>query len=76
MGVEIHFYQFFDCIFMSCPARGMGVEIASGASAAGASSVMPREGHGSRNTSSFKPAETEVLVMPREGHGSRNTLSP
>ena len=34
--------------------------------------VMPREGHGSRNTQELATAKAKG-VMPREGHGSRNT---
>ncbi len=32
---------------------------------------MPREGHGSRNTTVLGGA-ADAVVMPREGHGSRN----
>ena len=56
---------------MSCPARGMGVEIIQGDYADFKTVVMPREGHGSRNILYLQAAAT-AEVMPREGHGSRN----
>ena len=57
---------------MSCPARGMGVEIfQQNGLKKWESQVMPREGHGSRNARGFY-SYPDGFVMPREGHGSRN----
>ena len=37
-------------LLLSCPARGMGVEIILTGSSVAIPMVMPREGHGSRNS--------------------------
>ena len=56
---------------LSCPARGMGVEIEQAITLSTVIDVMPREGHGSRNRE-FESESLCPLVMPRERHGSRN----
>ena len=61
---------------MSCPARGMGVEIYNKGGETLIKIVMPREGHGSRNAIVTPDCLTGSNVMPREGHGSRNAPLP
>ena len=72
MGVEIAAGKYFGGDFLSCPARGMGVEMDICSSSWLYASVMPREGHGSRNSENQIPSVQCHPVMPREGHGSRN----
>ena len=72
MGVEILQKYLIFTFGMSCPARGMGVEMYLCIFPDSSASVMPREGHGSRNADWKKKAEDAEKVMPREGHGSRN----
>ena len=50
MGVEIEAVNVPDHVVESCPARGMGVEIGADEMYTGRMVVMPREGHGSRNS--------------------------
>ncbi len=50
MGVEIDPKNQFEFFFSSCPARGMGVEIWKKMILSISEMVMPREGHGSRNS--------------------------
>ena len=71
MGVEIVRLAVICRIVLSCPARGMGVEIVLQPFQGVQSAVMPREGHGSRNPEGGHSSGA-VDVMPREGHGSRN----
>ena len=59
-------------VYLSCPARGMGVEMCICIYVFTCSTVMPREGHGSRNDHKMMVYTMYAEVMPREGHGSRN----
>ena len=74
MGVEIYLVQIFLFINLSCPARGMGVEIHNWIKFYSITTVMPREGHGSRNIGIYSIVTMLIVVMPREGHGSRNMI--
>ena len=66
MGVEMPSAICIYRAMASCPARGMGVEIQCGYRRPGrTATVMPREGHGSRNKYSSKKLIVGLCHAPR-----------
>ena len=61
---------------MSCPARGMGVEMSAGKCVPFAFVVMPREGHGSRNSAREFSAPWRCQSCPARGMGVEMAPAP
>ena len=68
MGVEISLKEKSISKMLSCPARGMGVEIKDYGITPEMSKSHAPQGHGSRNGLAARPRGVKS-VMPCEGHG-------
>ena len=74
MGVEISLKEKSISKMLSCPARGMGVEIGRDRDRLDNEGVMPRRGMG---VEIYGVDRAEPLIPPGhapQGHGSRNTM--